>query len=363
MLLIIDDAWRADAALAFKVGGPNCAYLLTTRLANIALDFAADQVITVHELDVDDGLNLLTQMATPAVEADPDAARSLVQLVGGLPLALVLMGQHLQKQSYHAQPRRMRDALTELQTSRIRLELAQPQSALELRADLPPNTPLTLQTSIGLSDSMLDDSAHRALVTLALFPPKPNTFSEEAALTVIQSSAKVLDTLVDSGLVESIAPDRYAIHQTIADYASLEEAEPAAIERMVNYFMHYVENHAADHQALDVEFENILTTAETAFNSNLQAPLIRLADALYSPLELRGLYQIAERLLSQANTAALEIGNSKGQMVCLYRLGEIAIKQGEFNKAKTHLEQALPLARELGDPQCESHVLNALRAV
>lgn len=328
MLLIIDDAWRADAALAFKVGGPNCAYLLTTRLANIALDFAGDQVIAVHELDVNDGLNLLTQMAAPAVEADPDAARLLVQLVGGLPLALILMGQHLQKQSYHAQPRRIRDALAELQTARTRLELAQPQSALELRADLPPNTPLTLQTSIGISDTALEDSAHRALVALALFAPKPNTFSEEAALAVIQAPAKILDTLVDCGLVESIAPDRYTIHQTIADYASLEEAEPAALERMVNYFVRYVENHASDHQALDLELENIITTAEAAFNSGL-----------------RGLCQIAEHLLSRANTAASAIGNSTGQGTCLYRLGEIAIKRGEFNKAKTYLDQAVAIAR------------------
>lgn len=261
MLLIVDDAWRADAALAFKVGGPNCAYLLTTRLVNIALDFAGDQVIVVRELGIDDGLGLLMQMAPPAVEAAPDTARSLVHLSGGLPLALILMGQHLQKQSYHAQPRRMREALVELQTARTRLELAQPQSALELRADLPPDTPLTLRTSIGLSDAALEASAHRALLALALFAPKPNTFSEEAALTVIQAPARVLDALVDCGLVESAAPDRYTIHPSVADYASLEEVEPAAVERMVNYFVRYIEDHLSDRQALDLELANILTAA------------------------------------------------------------------------------------------------------
>jgi hypothetical protein len=33
MLLVIDDAWQLDEALAFKVGGPNCVHLLTTRPA------------------------------------------------------------------------------------------------------------------------------------------------------------------------------------------------------------------------------------------------------------------------------------------------------------------------------------------
>ena len=253
------------------------------------------------------------------------------QLAGGLPLALILMGQHLQKQSYHLQPRRMRDALAELKTARTRLELAQSQSALEQRTDLPPNTPLTLQTSIGISDTVLEYSGHRALVALALFPPKPNSFSEEAALAVMQAPSEVLDTLVDCGLVESMAPDRYTIHQTIVDYASLEEAEPDAIQRMVNYFVGYVENHASDYRALDLELENILTTAEMAFNSNLGAPLIQLADALYLFLVSRGLHQIVEHLLSQANTAASVIGDSKGQVTCLCRMGEIAIKQGESN--------------------------------
>ena len=28
ILLVVDDAWQKEAALAFKVGGPNCAHLL-----------------------------------------------------------------------------------------------------------------------------------------------------------------------------------------------------------------------------------------------------------------------------------------------------------------------------------------------
>ncbi len=31
MLLVIDDAWTIEEALAFKVGGPSCAYMVTTR--------------------------------------------------------------------------------------------------------------------------------------------------------------------------------------------------------------------------------------------------------------------------------------------------------------------------------------------
>src|SRR5690242_1931866 len=37
MLLVIDDAWEIEQALTFKVGGPRCAYLVTTRFPSLAL--------------------------------------------------------------------------------------------------------------------------------------------------------------------------------------------------------------------------------------------------------------------------------------------------------------------------------------
>ncbi len=394
MLLIIDDAWQTEAALAFKVGGPNCAHLLTTRLVSVALDFASDKVTPVRELELDDGLDLLAQLSPRAVAEEPDEARALVQSVGGLPLALVLMGRYLQKQSYSVQSRRLRDALTRLQATETRLQLAQPQPPLEPRPDLPPNTPLSLQVVIGLSDTALDATAHRALVDLSLFAPKLNTFSEEVALAVIAAPAEVLDTLVDHGLVESVAPDRYAprtlpeatprlqghvkiaapdrytprtlpestpfyfrrhvkiaapnrytLHQTIADYASLQIADPAAPARLVSYFTQYVDAHAADYQALDWELNNILTALETAFRTNQYDKLIQMVNALYTFLEIRGLYQISERHLCRAYTAAKAIGDVDNQATILNLLGDLEVKRGQFKSAQAFLQQSIDLAR------------------
>src|SRR5205809_3031531 len=41
-LLVIDDAWRIEDALIFKVGGPYCVHLVTTRFPDIALQFTED---------------------------------------------------------------------------------------------------------------------------------------------------------------------------------------------------------------------------------------------------------------------------------------------------------------------------------
>lgn len=228
MLLVIDDAWQASEALAFKVGGPHCAYVLTTRFPGIASDFAGEGVVVTRELDVAQGYQLLAQIAPQAVAVEPDEARALVQAVGGLPLALILMGGHLRKISLGAQARRLRQALTQLQAAATRVQLAQPQSPLEQRTDLPPDTPLSLQTIIDVSAELLESAARQALRDLALFEPKPNTFGEAAALAVTESPVNVLDALVDYGLVESVGSDRYTLHQTIADYAQSDAGSAAS---------------------------------------------------------------------------------------------------------------------------------------
>jgi hypothetical protein len=101
MLLVIDDAWTSDpstgsGALALRVGGPNCAHLLTTRLASVATDFAGPNAFGLPELDEADGLAVLT-MHAPALAQTPHMAAGLARAVGNLPLALTLMGRYAHK--------------------------------------------------------------------------------------------------------------------------------------------------------------------------------------------------------------------------------------------------------------------------
>lgn len=345
MLLVIDDAWQIEAALVFKLGGPNCVHLLTTRFSSVALDFAGAQVMHVHELDLAQGLDLLAQLSPQAVAAEPEEARTLVQLVGGLPLALLLMGRYLRQQSYAGQPRRLRQALTYLQTAASRLQLAQPHSPLEAQTGSALSTPLSLQASIGLNDAALDAPTHQALLDLSLFPPKPNSFSEAAALAVIDAPVSVLDTLVDHGLVESLPPERYVMHQTIADYAALLGASPDASERLAAYFVYHVEAHAAQHSLLDRDFSNILAALTTAFNYPLPDLYLRGVNAFHSFLEMRGLYQLDVQLLRQAYPLTEASQDTLAQATLLYNLGDLDIKLGQFREAQSYFRQSLNLAQ------------------
>jgi transcriptional regulator with XRE-family HTH domain len=96
MLLVIDGALSSAQVLALKVGGPNCSYLLTTRSPTLALDFAGSGAMMVHSLGLEDSLQLLARLAPDVALNEADVAQALVQAVGGLPLALTLVGRYLQ---------------------------------------------------------------------------------------------------------------------------------------------------------------------------------------------------------------------------------------------------------------------------
>ena len=363
MLLIIDDAWQSEAGLAFKLGGPNCAHLLTTRLLDVAVDFAGEHVLTVREMEIQEGLDLLSYFSPDLLAANPTETQSLVQSVGSLPLGIILMGRYLQKYTYKAQSRRLNEALTALKQSQHRLSLSQQAAPLELNPGIPAGTPLSLQAVIGLSDSILDPTAHQALIALAAFPPKPNHFSEEAALAVSGVQPVSLDTLVDIGLVECLPPDRYTLHQTIADYAHLQAENNDAALKLIEYFTIFAENNKTLYPNLDQEMVNLLYACEAAHQIGQHTHLIQLTNVLYDFLETRGLYAICKRLLEKSLEAAHHLENAGHLAATLYSLGDLEVRRGEFEPAKKHLQQSIELCQLVQNHYLETSALFALGTV
>jgi transcriptional regulator with XRE-family HTH domain len=275
LLLIIDDAWNLADALVFKVGGYNCACLLTTRFPHIALHFAGNSAHALHELTEIDGAALLERLAPGISACEPQGVHELVRSVGGLPLALTLMGKYLRVQAYNQQPRRIRAAIARLLNARERLYLDEPYAPLDRHTSLVQGTILSLQAVIAVSDHLLPPEAQRMLRKLALFPSKPNSFTEEAALAVTVQESDLLDTLSDAGLLESRGPGRYMLHQTISDYARLQGNEVEASQRFVNYFVSQVEEHAQNYEILELECNNILAALRMAYEQHIRPELER----------------------------------------------------------------------------------------
>src|SRR6266700_3233922 len=361
MLLVIDDAWQIEDALTLKVGGPICAHLVTTRFPNIATAMATGGASPIQELGEDDSMSLLRMLAPKVVEHEEQKAHELVHAVGGLPLALTLMGNYLRMQAYSGQTRRIDAALKRLSSAEKRFQISEPRGPVERHSSLPVEAPLSLRSVFAVSEQQLDEQARAALYALSVFPPKPNSFSEEAALAVAACTEKTLDSLTDAGLLESVGSDRYTLHQTIADYARVHlKEDTAARDRMIAFAVSYVEAHEKDYELLELESNTILAALELAYEAGRQEALVRGVNSYAPFLLLRGLYPLAEEQLQRAQEAAKAIEDQRGLASTLLSLGEIEQKQGHYPQAQAYYHEGLRLAREIQDPERISALLTNL---
>jgi tetratricopeptide (TPR) repeat protein len=363
LLLVIDDAWRIEAALALKVGGPNCAYLVTTRFPNIALQFTheAGEVTVLNELSTEDGLALLARLAPEVVKSEPEGARALVRAVGGLPLALTLVGKYLRAQEHGGQPRRIRAALERLRTAEERLRLTEPLSPLERPPSLAPEAPLSLQTVIAVGDQHLHEQERLALRALSVFPAKPNSFSEEVALGVSAAPVETLDALIDAGLLEYSSPGRYTLHQTISDYARMHLSDSSVYRRMIDYYAAFVEQHEKDFDLLDPEANNIFAALDAAYSSGYQHSFVRCTNAFFHFLFTRGLHsEEAGSYIERALSFAWKLNDAALLTATLLARGKMVYKQGNYAQAEAYLLEARTLSERTGNAKLLSETLMML---
>jgi tetratricopeptide (TPR) repeat protein len=360
MLLVIDDVWDAGEGLAFKIGGPNCAYFFTTRMPRIALELAGKGVMSLHELDPGSGLRLLTRFAPEIAAHDEERAETLVQKVGGLPLALVLMGRYLQREAHMGQSDRLQRALSRLQVAEERLCLAQQGSPLDHQPSLPASTPISLQAVIAISDDALEEEARVALYSLSVFPPKPNDFSQEAALHIAQSDIGVLDRLIDHGLLEYRQPGRLILHQTVAEYAGVKLQDEKVRERFVDYFVRFVKEHDQEFDVIEPETSNIFLALATAGECGMLAELMLAIEHFFPYVDWKGLDQAITTPMMQAVEAARQLGEKRRLATLLSYSGKLAQRRGEYVRAAADYEEALALVGEMGDDAKMSAILRGL---
>jgi hypothetical protein len=155
LLIVVDDVWQIESALAFQLGGPNCVRLYTTRSPAIAAHFTDDSAIAVPELDQQAGLQLLRRLAPAAAQREAKAAASLVKQVGGLPLALVLLAGHLRSSESNGANGEIAALLQQLQATSARMKIAAPQAPVRRHPSLPDAAYISLQAAIELSYQVL----------------------------------------------------------------------------------------------------------------------------------------------------------------------------------------------------------------
>ncbi len=222
MLIILDDLWRAEDLLPFRLGA-NCRSVLTTRLPVIA-NTLCDRMFHPHHLSEPQAFHLLSNgLSSMLVREHRSVLRALCKQMGNLPLALEQSGKYLRREARTHSPRRFHDALS---------QLFQPEVYLRLR--IPPDS-CSLDLAMKRSEAWLEASARHTFSRLAsCFPAAPATFTEQqiAERFAPGSFLRDLDQLVDVGLLSMIAKSHYQMHPVIATYARFaEQLSIASLEK------------------------------------------------------------------------------------------------------------------------------------
>jgi len=217
VLLIVDDVWQVEHANPFRVGGQQCALIMTSRLNDVASALAptASDIYRLPVLSEAAALTLLGQLAPEVVAQCPDEARELVRDLEGLPLAIQVAGRLLRSEAHLGWG--VRELLDELKTGAAVLSAPPPSDMVRAEHDPSPTVTALLKRSTDL----LNDETRQRFAYLGLFVPKPATFDLEAMAVAwdIEDPRPVARVLVNRGLIEPISGGRFQMHALLVMHA------------------------------------------------------------------------------------------------------------------------------------------------
>jgi transcriptional regulator with XRE-family HTH domain len=228
MLLIIDDAWRTEDALAMMVGGPQCSILVTTRITEVAdaLAPAEEDIYVLKVLSDEESVELLERLASKVVSQHRKESLELVQALERLPLALQVAGRLLREVARNDWG--VRELLKELSdTTRLLREKAP--------GDMASETTPTVRALFKKSTDVLGEEARKCFAYLAPYAPKPATFDIKAMTAswkkIAVEPAQMAQLLTARGLLEPIGGGRFWMHAMLVAHARSLLSRPVAKSR------------------------------------------------------------------------------------------------------------------------------------
>lgn len=219
VLIVLDSALDESQVRPLIPVTPTCAVIVTSRPPLEGLIDATHVWLDVPSID--EGVEMLARVAgRERVDAELDAARQIVRLVGALPLAVRVAGARLRARPFW----RLADLAARLRDSRQRLA--------ELAAG-----DLDVRATLGLSYADTDEADRRAFRLLAIHRGASfGAWNAAALLDVsVREATDVVESLERVRLIESAFTDstgmvRFRFHDLIRAFAleRLYEEEPAA---------------------------------------------------------------------------------------------------------------------------------------
>jgi tetratricopeptide (TPR) repeat protein len=367
-LLIFDNAEDATAKFLLP-GGSLCKVLVTTRNKGLLknLDIPAASYIDLTRFSATETRDLLGKIITSQrVEAEPDAVAEIHELVGGLPLAIRIIGGALDEQLF--------TTLTEY------AQLLGDEKARLSHLRSPDDPDLNVEASFGLSLERLEslNETETIKVFACLGACSPDGFSLLAAQVASGQSEfgikSALGRLMRLSLViQGNRIDQFTLHpllflfarQKAEAYGWLAEAE----QRHTDFFLDFVQEKSEpspdNFEALKAELNSLLLAGRRL--AAKQQPRYDFYVALEPFLEANGYWKEALDLIERFSGAARATGNITGMAHFSLQRGQFFQLCGNFEEARaSYLESERFVAQIENSHQrqhIEAMVLNSLGGV
>ncbi|MFJ2212961.1 AfsR/SARP family transcriptional regulator [Streptomyces sp. NPDC101062] len=401
VLVLLDNARDAAQIRPLLPGTTGCAALITSRARLV--DLVGAHLVDLDVMSPEEALQLFTRIVgLERVTAEREAALDVVAACGFLPLAIRIAASRLASRRTWT----VSVLAAKLADERRRLD--------ELQAG-----DLAVAATFELGYGALDDAQARAFRLLGLADgPDISLAGAAALLDLAQREAEdLLESLVDTSLLESAAPGRYRYHDLVRLYARAcaerDEQDPSerrsALSRLLDFYLTtsarvYALERPGDrlvdhlepasyegltftdrHHAQDwlyAEANCLLAcvrqsaegpaaaTSSTATGSGAGATgtdtLRRAVDLLWASLDLgeSGANAKAyEATATAVRDAARAFGDDRAEGRALIALSNVHLVTGRFDQADEETRQAMTLAERTGDTLTVCWVSNHLGAI
>ncbi|WP_416520110.1 AfsR/SARP family transcriptional regulator [Streptomyces achromogenes] len=368
VLVLLDNAKDAAQVRPLLPGTEGCAALVTSRVR--MLDLAGAHLVDLDVMSPDEALCLFTKIVgEERVAAEREAALDVVAACGFLPLAIRIAASRLAARRTWT----VSVLAAKLADERRRLD--------ELQAG-----DLAVKATFELGYGQLEPAQARAFRLLGLADGPDISLAAAAAVLDLppEDTEELLESLVDTSLLESAAPNRYRFHDLVRLYARAcaerDEDRPsereAAMSRLLDFYLataarvYAIErpgDRTVDHleptsysglefnsrsQALDWLFAEAQSLLACAQQQQAHGRLRRAVDLLWAAKDLAESgangkqYESAALALRDAAQAA---GDTRAEGRARTALSNVHLAAGRYSEADQEARHAMELAVAAAD--------------
>jgi tetratricopeptide (TPR) repeat protein len=368
ILVLLDNARDAGQVRPLLPGSPGCLVVVTSRhVLSGLVATAGAKPLALDMLSTGDARELLTRrLGGGRLAAEPDAAEAILTVCAGLPLALSVVAARAAT--------RPRFALA---------ILAEELGAAGLDAMRGEDAATDLRAVFAGSYRALPAAEAYLFRRLGLFPGADIATAAIASLAglPVPETGRLMSGLTRANLVVEPVPDRYTLHDLLREYAAGlpgQDERDAALRRVLDHYLHTA--HGADallypHRGDAItpaapeagvvvegfpsaeeasrwfgrEHDNLVRAVRRAAEAGLDTHAWQLAFVLATFLDRQGYWADWTATMTIALGAGVRLESLEVQALIHRALGHAYVRQGDLDRARTHMTLALDLTDALGD--------------